>query len=187
MIYCHRPAPHDSSKVELAPHIPMVASGQTDGYGLSTWGAFYQPPTSTPPMLLNNLLQCIWEVAQSWPRSATLGSKSAASVCNAKVARSQPPSASLSYMISASKCVNKLIQSRPPSTALMKLALSLQVPLLTRSITASKCISKFTRSRPPSASPNSLNHGLGVHPSVTGSWPPNASPNSLKHSLQVHL
>jgi len=53
---------------------------------------------------------------------------------------------------------------------LNSLDLGLQVHLQTRSITASKCITELTRPRPPSASPNSIDHGLQVHPrSITAS------------------
>jgi len=78
-----------------------------------------------------------------------------------KLALSRPPSASLSYPIS--KCISKLAQSWLPTASVSS-----------------------TQSRPPSASPNSVHHGLQVHPSLIRSWPPNASANSLDHRLHVH-
>ena len=86
--------------------------------------------------------------------------------------------------IMASKCVSKLVQLQPPSAYSQKshyhgLQVQLQTHLImvskfawswppsayrqTRLITASKCISKYARLPPPSASPNLLEHNLGLH------------------------
>ena len=66
----------------------------------------------------------------------------------------------------------KFARSRPPSASPSSHDYGLQMHLQTRTITASK----LARSRPPSVSPNSHNYALQ-----------RASPNSLDHDLGVHL
>ena len=123
-------------------------------------------------------------------------------------ARSRRPSASPNslhyglqvYLLICPITACKFARSWPPIAYPNSLDYGLQVAYLqSRSITASLCISKDAPLIAPSASPNLLDHNLGVHlqsHSVMASKctfkytrlpPRSASPKSLDHSLRVSL
>ena len=104
-----------------------------------------RPPSVSPNSVDYSLHKCIFKLAQSRSRSASLRSLNQGLQVSLQICS-----------ITASKCICKVARSRPPCASLSSLNISLQVRIQTRLITASKCISEFTRSLSPSASQTPL-------------------------------
>jgi hypothetical protein len=160
---------------------------------LSTRRASYRPHPSTPPILLTHSLHVHLQT-RSITASKFISELHDCSLQMHLQTRS----------ITASKCISELhdrglemhLQTRSIATSKCMSEFNL--------ISASNCISKLTRlrprsaslsSRPPSPSPNSLDHGLQVHPptrSISDSKCISKHarlrpPNSVDHGLEVYL
>jgi hypothetical protein len=127
---------------QVHPHTRTITASKCTPNLAQLWSP------SASPQLLNHGVQ-----VHRQPRSITAF----------KIARTRPPRVypnSLDYglhnrSITASNWISKHARLRPPR--------SHDHGLQVRMIMASKCIYTPTRSRPPSASPNWLDHGLGVN------------------------